>query len=273
MIIPNNVNNSPINRVIKNYGSFLSQHYPDHCIKFTDRLTSDSDAAKFEAVMYSLMENHFGYKVEIAESTSSGGADFIFSNSNFQFVLEATHIETETVSQISNIEHAKYGKCSYYSYLTHKLRSVASKKANQLSDYDMPRILSIGTFHSGGSDVLEAQGTELLLHSELKFSVQIDEPIDSAEITDTTDLNDSVFFRIENGIVEPCRQSISAILLVPVLYDCLYVRGILHPEPKYVFNANALPDVPFCKVKHWPVKDSVSIEWINAQKDPDTINL
>ena len=74
----------------------------------------------------------------------------------------------------------------------------------------MPRILAITSEHVAADVLLGPHGAEALLTSDTKIEVSIDKSIDKVE--EATDLKDSVFFRFKNGVIEPCKQSISGIL-------------------------------------------------------------
>ncbi len=91
--------------------------------------------------------------------------------------------------------------------------------------------------------------------------MKYNKPID--EIFLTTDLKDSVFFKSKNGVLESCRCSISAILLIS-LSDAYKssIIGILHPDPVYRFSIELLPSVPFLQIKKWPLQNHyIEMEW------------
>ena len=75
-------------------------------------------------------------------------------------------------------------------------------------------------------------------------------------------MDDSVFFREENGKLKSCRSSISAILLFSISDISVSVVGTLHPDPVYNFPIELLPSVPFVRLKKGTVEnDRFSIEW------------
>ena len=100
--------------------------------------------------------------------------------------------------------------------ITHMLRTKTSSKATQLSGHSFPRILVITCEHIASDVLLGSHGAETLLTSDTKIEVPIDKPIENIDLV--TDLKDSVFFRFKNGLLESCRKSISAILLLSILY-------------------------------------------------------
>lgn len=50
--------------------------------------------------------------------------------------------------------------------------------------------------------------------------------------------------------------------------------GALHPDPARVFNVDMLPNVPFCKLKYWPIHDGqVEIVWVIGSPQPRSYDL
>ncbi len=143
--------------------------------------------------------------------------------------------------------------------ITHMLRTKASDKASQLSGYEMARVLVIACEHIAADVLLGPLEAEMFLTSETRIAVPIfaGEPIDP-KVYLTTDLKDSVFFRFKNGILEPCRKSISVVILLSVLGDKCLAVGILHPDPQHVFSIGLLPSVPFLRMKRWPPRTIIS---------------
>jgi len=84
-------------------------------------------------------------------------------------------------------------------------------------------------------------------------------------VTTTTDLAESVFFRPkkdENGF-EPCRQSISALLLASIQEDKTKVMGLLHPDPAKPLDISMLSHIPFLRAANWPFESGEIItEWV-----------
>jgi len=141
------------------------------------------------------------------------------------------------------------------------LRTKASRKAGQLSGYAFPRILIITCEHIAADVLLGPHGGETFLTSDTQIEVPINKPIENINIV--TDLRNSVFFRYKNGLIESCRKSISAILLLSIFADKALVVGILHPDPEYAFPIKLLPSVAFLRIKEWPFRNSIiETEWV-----------
>ncbi len=106
-----------------------------------------------------------------------------------------------------------------------------------------------------------SMAAESLLVSDQKIVVTINQPNPDSELV--TDLRESVFFRFSaNGTIEPCRQSISAILLVQIFDDECRVVGILNPMPSVEFAISLLPSMPFVRVNPWPIQQNrIFTEW------------
>jgi hypothetical protein len=254
-----------VSEVVEGYKDFLMVKYPSHHVPFCNRLRNNPGSARAEAVTFSLLRPVVD-EITIAEDVVEGGPDFLCSNGDAKFIVEVTSLEGEAVAAQSGWPNAipEDGSGGSFGMITHTLRTKASEKASQLSGYEMARVLVITCEHIAADVLLGPLGAEMFLTSETKIAV----PISTRESIDekvhlTTDLKDSVFFRFKNGLVEPCRQSISVIILLSVFGDDCLAVGILHPNPKHVFSIGLLPSVPFLRMKRWPPENhSIETEWV-----------
>jgi len=254
--------------IIDSYKVFLEIKYPPHHQIYCRRLKENIEAAKAEAVMFSLLRNTTD-QIALAENVSTGGVDFRCVSNKNQFIVEVTCLEAESVAiQSSWPNEIADGKTGWFGMLTHMLRTKASSKASQLAGYAMPRVLAITSEHVAADILLGPHGAEALLTSDTKVEVPIGKPLDKTGLA--TDLKDSVFFRFgKEGQIEPWRKSISAILLVTILADRSLVVGVLHPEPAYQFPITLLPCVPFFRLREWPPKNhALETEWVIAKPMP-----
>lgn len=249
-------------KVIDSYKIFLEVKYPAHYQSYRNRLKSNSESAKAEAVTFSFLRSNFD-DVKLAEDISTGGADFLCKSNGLEFIAEVTCLEAESVASHSGWKNEvpQNGSAGSFGMITHMLRTKAASKADQLSGYSFPRILVITCEHVAADALLGPHGAETLLTSDTKIEVPIDKPIDKVSLI--TDLKNSVFFRPRNGKFESCRRSISAILLISIFADKSLVVGILHPDPQYEFPIRFLPSVPFLRMKKWPPENKIiEIEWV-----------
>ena len=252
-----------IAKTVESYKDFLQVKYPSHYTFFCRRLSSHPESARAEAVTFSLFRSACE-DVKIAEDIVTGGADFLCTAKDTEFIVEVTCLEGEAVAAQSGWPNeAPEGVTGgSFGMITHMLRTKASEKASQLSGYKMSRILAITTEHVAADVLLGPYGAETFLTSDTKITVPIGEPI-KGKVHLTTDLKDSVFFRVKNGVVESCRRSISAILLSSIIGDKSLVVGILHPNPQYQFPIKLLPSVPFLRMQKWPPENHViETEWV-----------
>jgi hypothetical protein len=236
--------------IIESYKCFLEVKYPHHYKSYCTRLKNKPESAKAEAVTFSILRSNFD-DVKLAEDISTGGADFFCSS--------------ESVASQSGwknkVPHAPNKTAFSFGMITHMLRTKVSSKAAQLSGNNIPRILIITSEHIGADFLLGPRSAEILLTSDTKIKVPIGKPIRKVGLT--TDLKDSVFFRFKNCSLEPCRTSISTILLISISDDKSLIVGILHPDPQYVFPIRLLPTVPFLRMKKWPPENNnIEIEWV-----------
>lgn len=256
---------------VESYKKFLSVKCPSHYDLFCNRLDSKPEGARAEAATFSFLRSQFE-DVTIAEDVVTGGADFLCETKSGKIVVEVTCAEGEAVAAQSGWPNGvpEDGSGGSFGLITHMLRTKASEKAPQLSGYKMPRVLAITCEHIAADILLGPLGAEMFFTSDSKITV----PIATGESVDekihlTTDLKDSVFFRFKSGVVEPCRQSISAILLVSIFADKSFVVGILHPHPQHVFPISLLPSVPFLRMSNWPPENYViETDWVIHSPKP-----
>lgn len=253
------------------YWIFLSRnHYTAHLEKFKQRLKSDAQAAEAEAVVFSFLWSAKA-RPDIFEDLSKGGPDFCCGPSGkSKFLVEVTSLESGAVARESSlparIEAAGGGA---FSLITPLLKGKASAKATQFGNSPLPRVLAIASSHDCAGLLMDRLGAEFLLISDPTIKVRLGDV--SGRGSQVTSLRRSVFFKPGKSGTEiiPCRQSISAILLVAVSGIQADVVGILHPQPNIGFDQSLLPEVPYLRVKDWPIVDGkIEIEW--SFSSPDT---
>ncbi len=251
-----------ISEVIKAHQLYLEVKYPNHYKKYCSLLKNQPESAKSEAVLFAVLRSIFK-NVTIAEDIATGGVDFLCKTNDSQFLVEVTCLETESVVKQSGLENGITEDCktTWFSMITHMLRTKASSKASQISGKEIPRLLAITTEHIYGDTLIGSHAAECLLTSETKIQIPVNKPIN--EVGLATDLKDSVFFRLKDGVFESCRRSISAILLIHILPDKCCMVGILHPDPIYILPIKHFRSVPFIRLKNWPPNNNqIETEWV-----------
>ena len=237
--------------LLDEYKCFLETYHSERCKSFHELCCAESEAARAEAVTFSFFKWN-GYDVQVEESSSEGGVDFRVQKGNIEFLVEVTSILRETFTEHSGVperyisgvvdkNHLFYETDLYK--VVHLIRSEASSKADQMSDYPCPRILVIACEHHEYANLLQYQdlfGANMLLTSTPKQEIETKE--------DGTALDDSLFFRFQNGRMVFCRKSISAVLLFYISKYHTATIGLLHPTPAYKFLIEFLPSVPFGKI-------------------------
>src|SRR5215510_13919075 len=90
-----------VEEVVNAYTLFLEVCHPNHLKLFKDRLRSDPDAAKAEAVVF-LWLRWQRYEPHVAESPGSGGVDYLcMPKSKKPFLIEVTHLNRDAVARRS----------------------------------------------------------------------------------------------------------------------------------------------------------------------------
>lgn len=251
-----------VTEVLESYKTYLEVKYPSHLEELKKREKGNLNGARFEAAMFS-MARSYNLNPKISEIIGEGGVDFLCNFNSSSFILEVIHLNTESIEKQTGISNKPVsGEGGSFSMITHVLRRKAGNKAGQVANYNMPRMLCIGSSHVASTILLGKQAAEWLLTSETKFSVPVGVPNAKSQLI--TNLDNSVFFRFnEKGLMEPCRQSISAILLAVLDSDSCLLLGVLHPQPSHFFDISCLPDVPFVQVANWPcLNGQIMTEWV-----------
>lgn len=263
-------------KVVESYKNFLKEKYLKNYKPFCNRLTDSPEGGRAEAFVFSFLQGAGDHPV-LEENFDTGGPDFCCSKGDVDFIVEVTSLGKEAVAKNSGLPNEiPEGGCGGtwgLKEVTHMLRTRVSKKVRQLSEYEMPRVLAVTCEHRDAADsLLGIWSAEELFSSNTMLSIPIDyrdNEMRSEEETLVTDLKNSVFFRNKNGVVESCRRSVSAILLISILFDKVSVVGILHPDPQHVFPVDILPPIPFLRMVKWPPEQGkIEMEWTISESKP-----
>lgn len=270
-----------VNEIVDGYWRFLSRNEEyngpnGHFEQFKKRYKSDQKAAEAEAVMFSLARAA-KLNPEIFEDPGTGGPDFRCNPlPGESFLLEVTSLDSVAVSKKSDLPlKITGGGGGAFGLITEKLLSAAKNKAAQLGGHSLPGVLAITSDYDFAALLLDRLPAEYLMTS----APQINVPSDGRPSYTTTDLRHAVFCRpglldaSGQQIFHPCRQSISAILLVTIHPSESKVVGLLHPEPASPFDPHQLPKVPYVRFKYWPLTGrNIQTEWIlgDAEHRPAT---
>jgi hypothetical protein len=268
-----------IDGMIGSYAEYLSRKHASNCKRFESLLVANHEGAMAEAIVFGLLQR-LHLSPEINEDVEVGGPDFICAGSalNFglrrvikpspedRFVVEATCLDPDAVTRRSDIPNQLPDDISGgpFSLLTKSICNKVKDKTTQLGGHAMPRVLAVASSHAGVGALFNTGAAEWALTSEPRIVAGIGSPGPGRQCTD---LRSSVFLRIadDGRTVLPCRQTISAILLIAVYGDKSEVYGILHPQAARPLRIGFFPKVPFVRLTKWPITDGIiSTEWILA---------
>jgi hypothetical protein len=264
-----------IAEIVDLYRCYLWRNgFKAHYDRFLQRLASDPKAAEAEAVVFSLLRAE-NVDPRVFEDASTGGPDFqCHPPANESFLVEVTSLDSTALANKSKLPLMMSGGNGAQSFLliTDKLKGTAKRKAPQLGRYSLPGVLAITSDYDYATLLLGKGNAEYLMTS----APQINVPIDGRPDYITTDLQDAVFCRLSRVLnsagvpsIDPCRQSISAILLITIYPHEASVVGLLHPEATHPFDPNWFPKVPYLRFKNWPlvVGNQASTEWILGDEE------
>jgi len=260
--------------MLQSYSEYLRKVHPENAKRFDQLQVSDREAAIAEAVVFGMLQG-FNVDPQIHDQPNSGGPDFICCayrgplaprQPEDRFVVEATSLDPEAVTGRSHIANEVPEDVSggAFDLITRNICNKAKAKATQLANHPMPRVLAIASSHAGVAALFNNATATWALVSEPHWRHEIGcNTVDTAEYTD---LESSLFIKPgPDGTIIPCRQSISAILLVAVYGGQSEIWGILHPEAAQPFNYAFLPNLPFVRLAEWPVRDGeILTEWVIA---------
>ena len=265
-----------ITNLVDNYENFLDNEYPAHIKKrFCNRLASHPAGARTEAITFHFFRASVD-EVQIEEDPVKGGVDFRCKTQKSEFVAEVTSLDAESVARKSGIENRipENRSVRSFQWITQKMEATASKKTSQLSGYSCPSILVMTSEHCDAQDLISSKiPAEFLLTG--KTQIPISHPFADPEpgIHLETHLQGSAFLQAneEEEKIEPCRRSISAILLCSVFENAMKVIGILHPDPVHKFPIKFLPSIPFVRLKKWPPENNrIGTEWVTHEQTHNT---
>lgn len=226
--------------LITAYKKFIIRQYPDYVQKYESTDNTNPDGAKFEAACYMILRSR-GLRVEIGDTGTAGGADFICSDVSRRFVVEATTINTLAMEGKTGMKQDQDGIPGgwYSAYPT--LYQKIIDKVKQVAKYDIPRIVSIGSFHN--------ESFALFRH------VMADEYF-------------SVFFNCDkrgSSLPQDTLKDISAFALIAFGRDGYKAMGFLNPAPSYYFPIQFLPDIWFRQITQQGLEDGTLLgEWIST---------
>ena len=222
--------------LVDRYRHYLCNSYPEHVKAFEDRLSANPPSAGAEVLGYFFFSVHTD-KVYLEEDRTDGGVDFRCCVGDFEYVVEVTHLDSDSItcrSGLPNEVPCHTGEGRFYSMITTSLLNTVRRKTKQMSGYACPRLLMIVSEHVHANSVMDSRGAELLL------------------IYDENVRESTVFYRPKCGSWTALRQSISGILLVSVNVVYASFLGVLHPDPHYKFPIELLCEVPFAAMRTYP---------------------
>jgi hypothetical protein len=275
-----------LEEMVDSYHEYLQRRHPEKSCQFAQSRRVSPESAMAEAITFGFLQ-YFHLDPEVNESPAKGGADFVCIGSHLspalrrmaepspenRFLVEASSLDPESVTQRTNIpnEFPEPFSGGAFGPLTQAVCNTVKDKDRQLAKCGMPAIVAIASAHQGIAALFNEAAAEWCLVSD----PQITTPLSDPEVgLQTTNLRNSLFFRPgpDRKSIVPCRQNISAILLIAVYGEHSECYGILHPEPAFPLNIRFFPKLPFIRVRPWPIADgSISTEWVLTA--PDGLNV
>ena len=259
-----------VSDLVDNYICFLEEEVsPKQLNEYRVRLENNKGGSESEAVAYHFFKSKVE-QVQVYETLNKGGIDFECQTDDSKFVAEVTHIDNESVSQMSGLKNelSSGSSARSYSKISPILYRTVERKASQMSGYECPGILIIACSHLHAGALLCIIDAEWLLVGDNKIELSAFKKAGGfTSINNITEMENSCFLRWNAGW-EPAHRGISAILFFDVSGASAFVFGILHPDPKHEFLPKLLPSTPFVRLKKWPPgSGKFEIEWVKYENN------
>ena len=249
--------------LVDNYICFLEEEVSQRQLnEYRVRLENNKGGAESEAVAYHFFKGKVE-QVQVYETLNEGGVDFQCQTDASKFVVEVTHLDSESVSEMSGLENELTSGVRAYSKINPILFNTVSRKASQMSGYECPGILIIACSHLHAGALLGTIDAEWLLTGNNKIEMSaFREAGGFTSVKNVTEMENSCFLRW-NADWEPAHRDISAILFFDISGASAFVLGILHPDPIHKYSPELLPSTPFVRLKKWPPEHGrLEIEWV-----------
>jgi hypothetical protein len=108
---------------------------------------------------------------------------------------------------------------------------------------------------------------EELLTGKVKQTRSLCPTIDPGQDGAITDLRESSFLKLteKDAAITGVNRSVSAVMLLPVVFSQYSPSVALHPNPIHRFDPSCLPEAHFCAAKLNDQGDSLAVEWLESQ--------
>lgn len=188
-----------------------------------------------EAAVFRVLQQ-CGAEPEVADMVNKGGPDFhCVPRTPGQFMVEATSFLPRKITDDTALQNEAPDEVIVHAFslLTRQIDEKATQKKRQFDALPMPGILAIASNHFGAGMVLNSTAATNALISQ-PFWVHGKDAM-------STDLGSSLFLRLEqDGEIVAKNTSISAVILISVLYDRSYVCGAINPAAAHPLDTRPL---------------------------------
>ena len=197
--------------------------------------------------------------------------DFKCLKDNKLFYVDATCVMIDTATKESKLDDVpRKHKGTYYSLLTEQYFNKAKGKVTQFENLNAPCIIAIGTLHfQAGVLCFDKKSAEEILTGKPFITSSINTQTGEAvgKPCNSTSLEGALFLKTrsimcDEPLIQPVRQTVSAVLLCPFSTSRADYLGILHPKPNCEFDRNLLPCIKFCRLKVGWESGILIPEWI-----------
>lgn len=250
--------------VLSRFVVALEQLGPKHLESFNQK----SHGAKTEAITWQILQQ-LGGRVLRYEIPGRGGPDFVVNVVGTNILVESTSIQDQTLLSKTGLDLTRNLAYQGLGSSVSAFRNSIKGKASQIAKtaFCGPRLVVISYC---GSSVLydpSQMSRDIVVESD-NVSLSICGGIDSAR--QTTNLDASAWYQLIESApgFESARKSISAVILIELRNNHVWLAGSVNPHALYPLDPNCLPEIPWTKVVNDPESEGVFIlqtEWVDQR--------
>ncbi len=249
----------------------LEQLGSEHAAAFRRGATQQTPGAIAEAVTWQMLRQ-LGAQVARYEVPGRGGPDFVAQLGGIDVLVESTSIEDETLQSITGLDPTLVGRMQTLGSSATAFRNRIKAKVRQISRtrFPGPRIVVVAYRGGNGAHDPSHVANEIIAEAD-RVLVAIGGGSESIRMA--TDLDASAWYQLaesERGF-ELARQSISAVLLMEIRNDHVWLGGSLNPHALHPLDPGCLPVVPWTKVVNNPIEErsfEVVTQWDDQRHHP-----
>ena len=243
----------------------------DHASAFRRGAAQRTPGAIAEALTWQMLRQ-LGCEVARYEVPGRGGPDFVARVGCIEMLVESTSVDDETLNAITGLDPRLVGRMQFPGSSTPAFRNRIQAKVPQIgrTRFPGPRLVVVAYHGGNGAHDPSHLASEIIAEAD-RVHVAIGGGPGSIRMV--TDLDASAWYQLaetEPGF-ETARRSISAVLLMEIRNDHVWLAGSLNPHALHPLDPSCLPVVPWTKIVNNPIEEraiEVVTQWDDQRHHP-----